>query len=349
MAGDFQRQVRYGYWLGWIPLSALVVVLLYAHKGLGVAPALVSGILLSLFYAFICRSSSYMCASLSLSKTRIPRLALIFVSSSLAAAGIWVLAAMGLGMLVPSWSRGLESKFDLLFGLGVAFYLFAVAFNYTVLAVYKARRAELEAEKSRTLAREAQLRALRAQVDPHFLFNSLNSIASLSLSNPGGSREMCLQLAAFLRSTQKLGPLATISLEQELQLVRQYLAIEEQRFADRMQVHLHVPRECQDRRLPPLLLQPLVENAVKHGVSTLNKDAWIRLEARCDSQMLYVSMSNRYDPLAPRAKGTGRGSSLVLDRLRASYGPKASMRLETLGDTWRVELEIPSAKDGTGP
>ncbi len=345
MATFFQRQVRYGYWLGWIPLSALVVALLYLDNEIGPGSALGAGLLLSLLYALICRSTSYMCMSLSLSKTRIPRLVVIFLSSSLAAAGIWALMAWGLGRLVPSWSGGLESKLDLLFGLGVAFYLFAVAFHYTAFAVYRTRQAESAAEQSKTLANEAQLRALRAQVDPHFLFNSLNSIAALTLTSPERSRQMCLQLAEFLRSTQQLGAMDRITLAQELNLIRQYLAIEEQRFSERMQVELKADQECLERLIPPLLLQPLVENALKHGVGTLRKDAWIKLYATCDGRMLYISLSNRYDPTSAHAGGTGRGTNLVRDRLRAQYGTKAVMNQTSGDDIWDVELQMPSVED----
>src|SRR5207302_2096928 len=123
--------------------------------------------------------------------------------------------------------------------------------------------------RSRVLAREAELRAFKAQVDPHFLFNSLNAVASMCGSRPLEAREMAQRLADFFRLILRLGALERITLAEEIDLVQRYLAIEQVRFGDRLTTHINVDENAARCMVPPLLLQPLVENAVRHGVASM--------------------------------------------------------------------------------
>ena len=153
--------------------------------------------------------------------------------------------------------------------LGVLLYLLVAAGHYLALAVEASRSAERRALEARVLAREAELKALRAQVDPHFLFNSLNAVAALAGGDPAAARRMALMLADFLRQSLRLVERATIPLDEELALVRAYLAIEQVRFGERLAVAERLDPAAGVVPVPPLLLQPLVENAVKHGIAGL--------------------------------------------------------------------------------
>src|SRR6185436_2752695 len=140
---------------------------------------------------------------------------------------------------------------------GASLYALAVAFHYSLLAGEATRRAERQALELAVLAREAEVKALKAQVHPHFLFNSLNSISALVASDPARAREMCILLAEYFRSTLALGEKASVSLDEELQVARTYLAIEGQRFGPRLKVEELLDDEARACSLPPLLLQPL--------------------------------------------------------------------------------------------
>jgi two-component system, LytTR family, sensor histidine kinase AlgZ len=193
------------------------------------------------------------------------------------------------------------------------------------------------------LATEAELRALRSQITPHFLFNSLNSINALTSSDPPGARRMCLLLSDFLRGTLQVSSHERIPLAQELLLIDQFLAIEQVRFGERLLVERAIDDDAFRRLLPPLLLQPLVENAVTHGISNMLEGGTVRITARGEGNRLIVAIENPRDPEARRRAGAGMGLANVRRRLEAAYGRDATVNVEAAPDRFRVELSLPSA------
>src|SRR5204862_508014 len=169
--------------------------------------------------------------------------------------------------------RGLDKQFSsdlwIVYVTGSLVYLMAIAFQYVVIAQKAAKAVELRAVETSMLARDAELRALRAQINPHFLFNSLNSISALTSIDPARARDMCVLLSDFLRLTLGLGEKASVRFSEELDLLQKYIAIEKVRFGTRLTMLEEIQEESKSCLLPPLLLQPLVENAVKHGIASL--------------------------------------------------------------------------------
>ena len=149
------------------------------------------------------------------------------------------------------------------------------------------------------------MRALKAQVNPHFLFNSLNSISALTSSDASKAREMCILLGDFLRRTLGLGEKAAIPLEEELSLIRAFLAVEKVRFGSRIQMEENIDKAALTVPVPPLLLQPLVENAVVHGIANLVEGGWIRLDVRSQNGDLAITVENSFDPEAPPRRKSG--------------------------------------------
>jgi LytS/YehU family sensor histidine kinase len=209
------------------------------------------------------------------------------------------------------------------------------------LAVEATRRAEQQSLELTVLAREAELRALKAQVHPHFLFNSLNSISSLTTGDPARAREMCILLAEFFRKSLALGDKPTVSLEEELAVARTYLAIEGLRFGPRLRVEEAVDEAALPCGLPPLLLQPLVENAIRHGIATCAEGGVVRLQARTDGRSLRLLVENPLDPDSPARPGVGLGLANVRGRLLARYGERAWLDAERTHDGFRVTLLLP--------
>jgi two-component system sensor histidine kinase AlgZ len=224
---------------------------------------------------------------------------------------------------------------------GALLYLVAAAFHYMLLAVDAAQRAEKQAIEQAMLARDAELRALKAQVHPHFLFNSLNSISSLTTSDPARAREMCVLLAEFFRKSLAIGERASVSLAEELEVARTYLAIERLRLGERLTLEETVDEAGRGCALPPLLLQPLVENAIRHGIATCAEGGVLRVEARTVGGRLRVLVENPFDPDAPARPGVGVGLSNVRRRLQARYGDAARMEAHRSPASFRVTLEIP--------
>lgn len=169
---------------------------------------------------------------------------------------------------------------------------------------------------SERLAREAELFKLRQQLQPHFLFNSLNSISALTGSQPEKARHMIQQLSEFLRGTLKKDDQQWNTLDEELQNIRLYLDIEKVRFGHRLQTQIIATAEALPLQLPSLLLQPLVENAIKFGLYDTTDEVLIKLQAVIENNYLKIMIQNPFDPETSQPlKGTGFGLSSVQRRL----------------------------------
>ncbi len=233
-----------------------------------------------------------------------------------------------------------NALFALLKGLGILGYLLAVTAYRALHAFEESAAATRRALQSEVAQREAELRALRAQLDPHFLFNSLNSIAGLTSGNPAKAREMCQLLADFFRQSLTVGHVARIPLAQEIALAEQYLRVEQVRFGSRLALALDVAPETTTVPVPPLLLQPLVENAVRHGIATLIDGGTIAIDTRVGRGHVVITVTNPRDPEAQR-RGTGLGLDIVTRRLAATFGNRASLTVEPSADAYRAQITVP--------
>ncbi len=346
------------YLLAWVPLAGLLLYLLAYPGGLTWWQALAMVVPLCLVYAFICLSAWYSCRSTSLETSSFLRLSVTHLLAAFLVSALWVLiaAALAAGLASLQAFRGLEEKFakdyPLLFSAGVLLYLLAVALHYVLLSVEISREAEKREVQARVLARDSELKALKAQVNPHFLFNCLNSISALTSSDGAKAREMCVLLADFLRNTLGLGEKTVIPLREELALVRSFLSVEKVRFGSRLNWEETIAPEALELAVPPLLLQPLVENAVAHGISNLTEGGWIRLGAGCrngdagdpSKADLTILVENNFDPEMPRRRGHGLGLQNVRQRLDTRYGDRARFEVRTDGDRFRVSILLPAER-----
>lgn len=230
------------------------------------------------------------------------------------------------------------------------FFLAWSAFYLASKAQHEALGAQRRLADAESAAQAAQVRALRYQVNPHFLFNTLNSLSSLVMTGRTDRAEtMLLALSTFFRTSLSLDPGADVSLAEEIDLQRLYLDIEMARFPDRLTVGIDVPPDLEQARLPALLLQPIVENAIKYGVSKSRKAVVIRIQARpVDNRKMVVEISNRLkhggkDELpAATHEGTGLGLANVSQRLEARWGHRASCRYGPMsGGGFKVSLTMP--------
>ena len=229
------------------------------------------------------------------------------------------------------------------------------AFYIANQAQAQALGAQRRLADAESAAQAAQVRALRYQVNPHFLFNTLNSLSSLVMTGRSDRAEtMLLALSTFFRTSLSLDPSADVSLAEEIDLQRLYLDIEMARFPDRLTVEIDVPEELAEARLPALLLQPIVENAIKYGVSKSRKAVVIRIEARhLDNHRMVLEISNRLkhggniDLPAATHEGTGLGLANVCQRLEARWATNASCRYGPMsGGGYKVSLTMPVETNG---
>ncbi len=174
-------------------------------------------------------------------------------------------------------------------------------------------------------AQEAQVRALRYQINPHFLFNTLNAIAALTRDSPAKAEEMVLQLSDFFRRSLSLNPMEDLTLAEEADLQRLYLEIERTRFPDRISFDVALDPGSAEAKVPALLLQPLVENAVKHGVARSEGRTCIQIRAHVNGSMLEIVVENDADSDGPVAGGEKVGLGNVSERLNSRFGDEASL------------------------
>ncbi len=341
------RGRRLALYLGaWTLLGLLLAGLLVTAGGMGPAHAASLTIPLALVYAFFCLSAWYVARSTPLGPTGTVRLITTVLSASTITSVGWLMVARGWlqifmgGEDLATVHRAFPAVRGLVFGFGVLLYLLSLAVSYLLMAFEQSRDAERRGLEGQVLARDAELRSLRAQIDPHFLFNSLHSISALTTADPVAARRMCVLLADFLRDSLALGSERQIPAARELAIAARYLEIERVRFGERLAVDLRAPGadEC---LVPPLLLQPIVENAVTHGVAHLVAGGTIRVVMSRGAAALRIVVENPCDPERSRRTGTGLGLANVRARLRALYGDNAHVSAFESGGVWRVEMSLP--------
>lgn len=224
---------------------------------------------------------------------------------------------------------------------GLLIYFLFISVDFLILSFEEMQeRAEHESDMAAML-RDAELNMLRSQIRPHFLFNSLNSVSALTLINPQAAQDMIIKLSEFMRHSLSLGAETMNSLNDELYHAGLYLDIEKVRFSDRMSIEKTIDKKCGEMMLPAMILQPLLENAVKHGVNTMLSSCVISLKADCNTSFLEISISNNFDPDAVPRKGTGTGLSNVKKRLAAIYGRNDLVTSTVLNGIFEIKLQIP--------
>lgn len=334
------------YLLAWLPIAGLLKFPLQFSSGLSFREGLLVMVPLSLVYSFICLSPWYLCRVLPIGQRNIWKVVKSHVAAGVVASLFWVVLAKGLALLMSRWDAPMDPKLSrnlpTIFIVGFLLYMLAVSLHYVFLSYQDSRDAEMRVNEARMFAREAELKALKAQINPHFLFNSLNSISALTMADPARAREMCIRLSDFLRSTLSLGDKETIDFSEELALARTYLSVEQIRFGSRLRLQENVEALCGSFPVPPLVMQPLVENAIKHGVAGLVEGGDIRLEAHVRNGRLHLSVENEFDSDAPTPRRSGVGLANIRGRLRARYENRARLDTAINGNHFVAELSLPS-------
>lgn len=252
-----------------------------------------------------------------------------FVADQIDAA--WSALPANLGRAYPS-----ARNYILVFGVNMA--LFQVSY-----ARRAALKQELQLSRARSEAQQAQLAALRYQLNPHFLFNSLNSISALIVTRRNADAErMTDKLSSFLRSSLNADPTELIALEEELALTEEYLDIESVRFGDRLAVSVDCDSDACASLVPSFLVQPLVENAVKHGVAPARGTVDIAIDATTTDGMVCIRVSNDLKSVAGESEpGAGVGLANVRRRLQAVYGERATLTVGPEEDRFVATICLP--------
>ena len=333
------------WWLIWLFLATGQSLLFYYAYGsfykIGLLDSIISlliysGIALSLWYPF-----SYFNTEDARPSTLISNLAI----SGAICITLWVVTTRFIVSLLIPETNNYQEYWQLTFpyriGTGIfiyglivlSYYLFISLFN---LSEKKAKEARLE-----SMVKETELKMLRSQINPHFLFNSLNSVSSLTITDPEKARDMIIKLSEFMRYALSKKDEQPVSLRRELENLKLYLEIEKVRFGDRLTTEENIEEQCFDTKMPVMILQPLFENCIKHGVYESTECVWITTEAKVAGKYVEITISNNYDTTNSSIPGTGTGLMNVIRRLELFYGNKASLETTKQNGIYTVKLFIP--------
>ncbi|MGQ1909927.1 sensor histidine kinase [Marinifilum sp. RC60d5] len=223
-------------------------------------------------------------------------------------------------------------------------YDYLVMVYYLIIYYQNFKDKLLRESELKNLVKEAELTALKSQINPHFLFNSLNSVSSLTLSRPEQSREMLVKLSSFLRYSLDQDLKELNSLANEIRNIRLYLEIEKVRFGDRLMLEFNMDSCCENLKIPNLILQPLYENAIKYGVHESLEPVTISTVCTSDKHNLKIEISNNFDPDSVPQEGNGIGLRNIKERLSLIYGRNDLMKVNQTENKFIVYLEFPQIK-----
>ena len=349
--------------LAYLAACALAVAglagLLKLTDSAGWGDALAFAMPLAILYGFVALSAYYLCRALPHAARRGPAVAVRFGGASLVASLAWL--ALGeawnqagvFGASAAPFVAMRPAGWVMFFAAGVVLYLLSLLAHDVLVAFETVREAARREAESRVLARDAELRLLRTQIDPHFLFNSLNSISALTAIDPSQAREMTIDLAQFFRRTLALSERESVPLADELALCRHYVAIEQRRFGAKLRARWDIDPAAGPCLLPPMALQPLLENALKHGIRGLDEGGTVEVAARARDGWLHVSVSNPVaaSPALPAhpstsragdAAGLGLGLANIRARLAMLHGDRARVEWRREPGRFTIEISLPA-------
>jgi two-component system LytT family sensor kinase len=223
-------------------------------------------------------------------------------------------------------------------------YFFWSLIYFLVFFIQNYKKAEIENLKWAASINEIELNKLKSQLNPHFIFNAMNSIRALVDENPVKSKDAITQLSNILRNTLQMGKNKVISFDEEMSVVMDYLALELTRYEERLKTFVKLDPQSRDFSVPPLMIQTLVENAIKHGISQLTYGGFVEITTKASSDFLYITIRNSGQLKESTEEDTGFGIKNTLQRLQLLYNGTALLNISNESDTVVLtELQIPRA------
>jgi two-component system, LytTR family, sensor kinase len=334
------------WWLVWLFLALGQSLLFYFAYGSFIQISLIDSLVSLIIYSGIALSLWYPFKFFNSGVTRTTGLITNLVASGALSVTLWVLITKFIMTVVlPEQTNYLaywDKTFPYRIGTGVFIYGLIILTYYLFVSLNNLSEKSAKEAKLESLVKETELKMLRSQINPHFLFNSLNSISSLTITDPEKARDMVVKLSEFMRYALSRKDEQPVSLQNELENLRLYLDIEKVRFGDKLIAEENIENDCLDFKIPVMLLQPLYENAVKHGVYESTESVKIITNAKIRDGYLEIIISNNYDSAPSLKRGTGTGLLNVSRRLEVFYGKKASIKTTREKGVYTVTIYIPA-------
>lgn len=335
------------YFVLWTAIACIHATILFFLLSIELIPAIIDGVVSNFTYGIFLLATWSLVSFSSLEKTHLINTIITHIAgaSVLIAIAVFVVSK-SLNLLLtddPNYSSFLQDSIFWRVAVGAIFYMFLVINLYVYMYNEEFKQKSVdEAELKRSL-KETELNMLKSQLNPHFIFNSLNSISSLTLTNPEKAQEMVINLSEFLRYSIKPIQEKLIPLKHELDAIHKFIEIEKVRFGDRLQIKIECPIDCSDKLLPPLIIQPLIENAIKYGVHETIDNGAVSLSCSCNKSVLEVIVQNNYDSEGVPAVKTGIGLKNVANRLSLLFGTEELIQIDKQSSLFTVKLFIPQS------
>lgn len=339
------RRYSIGYFTAWILIATIQIGMAVYFRSGNIWTSLGDSIVFNGLYAIIGIGIWYPVYFTDLEKNRLTNFLTNHLASSSLAVGLWLWIAY---LLLTSIFKENTDYIEILnktipwrIGVGFLFYILLTS-NYYLMIYYQNFKEKLIRESElKALVKESELSSLKSQINPHFLFNSLNSISSLTLISPERAQEMVINLSEFLRYSLSNKEETLTTFDIELQNIERYLKIEKIRFGSRLFFEQKVADSSRELMIPGLIMQPIVENAIKYGVYESTDASNILIESKNIDNLLEVKVVNEYDPDFLVKKGAGIGIRNVMSRLRILYGSDELVKVAKTDNTFEITLRFP--------
>jgi two-component system, LytTR family, sensor kinase len=335
-------RLTYYYFVIWVVIITGAILLKWLAYNEELILVLIETTVLSFSFSILGLSIWYVIKSSTLENNKAWRVIFYHLIAASILIFIWLYLCMVLiKLLHPEAEQWMEENLaGNIFG-GYMFYLMYVIFFYAV-TYYQGFKEKLRNEGNlKSLVKEAELHALKSQINPHFLFNSLNSISSLTMTDPLKAQEMVINLSSLMRYSLKHDQVDKVPFSEELKNNQLYLQIEKVRFGNKFNAVFDIDDKCLNANIPNMILQPLYENAIKYGVYEATEPVDIVTKSICVNDVLEITISNNYDPKSICKKGEGIGLRNIRDRLQIIFGNPMLMKLEDNKKVFKVTIAIP--------
>jgi two-component system LytT family sensor kinase len=335
----------YFYLLFWLIVISINFLLLNLALKTDTGTALADSIVFNLLLSGLGLSFWYSTRYISFENTAFYKILLNHVIGAMFVSGLWLLC----GYLIMTTLLGFDESYKSFFMttlpwrflIGILIYFVITSFYYLVIYYSGFQERKLHEAELKNLVTQAELKSLKFQINPHFIFNSLNSMSALTTIDPDKARDMILKLAEFLRYTLANNEQQKNKLKDELNNIKLYLEIEKIRFEDKFEFKEDMTEECLESEVPNMLLQPLFENAIKHAVYESLEKVSVNLKCCGENGYLKIEVTNSYDPEGKSKKGAGVGLKNINERLRLIYKQNDLMQVVKENGIFRVILFIP--------
>jgi hypothetical protein len=339
------RKISYFYWGVWILIMLFHSFLLGYTKQVVLFQALTDGFVSNALFGIIGLAVWFPFFYGKPENGKTVNIVINHLFTGIMTVGIWLLLSfLILNTFFKSdqhYSNFISKSLPWRAGIGIFYYEFIVLVYFLFIFYRNNKENLLKEAELKTLVKESELSALKSQINPHFLFNSLNSISSLTIIEPAKAQEMIIKLSDFLRYSLSNKEEKLTSLEDELININRYLDIEKIRFGKKLIVKQNIDQSCIHMKLPGLILQPLIENAVKYGIYESIEKSVIEIAGSCNYASLSISISNAFDPDSITRRGEGIGLKNIRSRLRILYNLDDLLFLKVSDNKFEVKVIFP--------